>query len=78
MRVALSPHRVSLSIRDDGRGFDPVTLDAAARRGHLGVPGMRERISARGGEFRLVSAPGQGTTVEVELDVPIVASPASG
>ena len=78
VRVALSPHRVSLSIRDDGRGFDPVTLDAAARRGHLGVPGMRERISARGGQFRLVSAPGQGTTVEVELDVPVVASPVSG
>jgi signal transduction histidine kinase len=31
---------------------------------------MRERIRARGGQFKLTSAPGQGTTVEVELDVP--------
>jgi len=70
VRVARSARYVSLSIQDDGRGFDPVTLDEAAARGHLGVPGMRERILARGGQFRLTSSPGRGTTVEVELDVP--------
>jgi len=70
VHVARAGDRMSLSIRDDGRGFDPRTLDAAATRGHLGVPGMRERILARGGQFRLTSTPGQGTTVEVELDVP--------
>jgi len=72
VHVARSADRVSLSIRDDGRGFDPATLDAAAMRGHLGVPGMRERILARGGQFKLVSTPGLGTTVEVDLDVPAV------
>jgi signal transduction histidine kinase len=71
VHVARSGNRVSLSIQDDGRGFDPVTLDEAATRGHLGVPGMRERILARGGQFRLTSTPGQGTTVRVDLDVPI-------
>jgi signal transduction histidine kinase len=70
VHVARSTRRVSLAIRDDGRGFDPGTLDDAATRGHLGVPGMRERIRARGGQFRLTSTPGQGTAVEVELDVP--------
>lgn len=70
VHVARSGDRVSLSVRDDGRGFDPRTLDVAATRGHLGVPGMRERIHARGGQFRLTSTPGQGTTVEVELHVP--------
>jgi two-component system sensor histidine kinase UhpB len=70
VNVARSAARLSLSIRDDGRGFDPITLDAAATRGHLGVLGMRERILARDGQFRLVSTPGQGTTVEVELPVP--------
>jgi len=74
VHVARSANRVSLSIRDDGRGFDPVTIDDAATRGHLGVPGMRERICARGGQFRLISTPGQGTTVEVELDAPPVAA----
>ena len=70
VHVARSADRVSLSIQDDGCGFDPVRLDDAATRGHLGVAGMRERIQARGGQFKLVSRPGHGTTVEVELDVP--------
>jgi signal transduction histidine kinase len=73
VHVARSVDRVSLSIRDDGRGFDPGTLEDAATRGHLGVPGMRERIQARGGRFRLLSAPGQGTKIDVELAVPLVA-----
>jgi signal transduction histidine kinase len=70
VRVARSADRVSLSIQDDGRGFDPVTLDEAAAQGHIGVLGMRERIRARGGQFTLTSAPGQGTAIQVELEVP--------
>jgi signal transduction histidine kinase len=72
VRVARSASRVSLSIQDDGRGFDPVTLDDAAARGHLGVLGMRERIRARGGQFKVTSTPGLGTAIQVELDVPPV------
>jgi signal transduction histidine kinase len=79
LRVSItrSGGRIHLSIRDDGRGFDPETLDAAAAHGHLGVLGMRERIRARGGEFRLTSRPGAGTAVEVELSAPPAAA-ASG
>ena len=47
------------SITDDGHGFDP----AAVRSAH-GLTGMRDRIRAAGGELRIVSAPGRGTTVE--------------
>jgi signal transduction histidine kinase len=74
VHVGRSADRVSLSIHDDGRGFDPVTLEEAAAHGHLGVPGMRERILARGGQFRLTSTPGQGTTIEVDLAVPPAAA----
>jgi signal transduction histidine kinase len=70
VRIVRSTTRVSLSIADDGRGFDLGTLDDAAANGHLGVLGMRERVRARGGRFKLTSRPGAGTTVEVELDVP--------
>ncbi len=72
--VVRSVNRVSLSIQDDGRGFDLVTLDEAAAHGHIGVLGMRERIRARGGQFTLTSTPGQGTAIQVELDVPASAS----
>jgi signal transduction histidine kinase len=62
--------RVRMTIRDDGRGFDPITtLDEAAARGHLGVVGMRERVRARAGKFELNSEPGGGTTVAVELPI---------
>jgi signal transduction histidine kinase len=73
--IARSATAIALSVADDGQGFDPGTLDEAAANGHLGVLGMRERIRARGGRFTLTSAPGQGTTVEVELDAaPVGAS----
>jgi len=59
---------VTLSIKDDGRGFDVSgTLDFAAAQGHLGVVGMRERVRARGGTFQVTSHPGMGTAVTVDL-----------
>jgi signal transduction histidine kinase len=70
VRVTRRDHHVSLRIEDDGHGFDPATLDDAAVGGHLGVLGMRERIRARAGRFRLTSTPGRGTAIEVELDLP--------
>jgi signal transduction histidine kinase len=70
VRVERGPGRIMLTIRDDGRGFDPgTTLDEAAARGHLGVVGMRERVRARAGKFELNSEPGVGTTVAVELPI---------
>jgi signal transduction histidine kinase len=59
---------VTLSVKDDGRGFDVSgTLDVAAAQGHLGVVGMRERVRARGGTFQVISHPGMGTAVTVDL-----------
>ena len=55
---------VRISVRDDGRGFDP----SAATAG-FGLAGMRERVELLGGELALTSAPGQGTTVAVTLPV---------
>ncbi|HLK89866.1 MAG TPA: sensor histidine kinase [Polyangia bacterium] len=74
VRIARSGRRLALSIRDDGRGFDPATLDEVAARGHLGVVGMRERIRARGGRFSLTSSPGGGTAIDVELEAPPLAA----
>ena len=66
--VIRRPHAISLSIRDDGRGFDTAaTLARAAADGHLGVVGMRERVRGRGGTFALHSRPGGGTRVTAEL-----------
>jgi signal transduction histidine kinase len=53
-----------LRICDDGDGFDPAEPRSEAS---FGLIGMRERTESLGGEFKLSSAPGAGTTVEVLL-----------
>jgi signal transduction histidine kinase len=70
VRVVRGPHTISISIFDDGRGFDAAgTLGGAAAAGHLGVVGMRERVRGRGGTFTFDSRPGSGTRVTAELPV---------
>lgn len=58
--LAQTSRRLSLTIRDDGRGFD-VGAPAAG----YGLRGMRERAEMLGGALSVVSAVGQGTTVEL-------------
>ncbi|MHB1510060.1 MAG: GAF domain-containing sensor histidine kinase [Acidimicrobiales bacterium] len=50
-------------IEDDGRGFDPNQRPD----GHLGIRGMEERADLVGGSVRVISVPGQGTTVVLEV-----------
>jgi signal transduction histidine kinase len=66
--IVKRPTAITLAVKDDGRGFDVVgTLETAAAEGHLGVVGMRERVRAYGGTFQVISHPGMGTTVTVDL-----------
>jgi signal transduction histidine kinase len=66
VRLAASDHGLVAAVRDNGAGFDPA---AAPAQRHLGLVSMRERAEAIGGELRLESAPGAGTTVSLELEV---------
>ncbi|GAA3739366.1 GAF domain-containing sensor histidine kinase [Streptomyces tremellae] len=54
-----------LRVRDDGRGFDPSAVRRAGR--HLGLVSMRDRASGVGGTLTVTSAPGQGTTITMEV-----------
>ena len=55
---------VKLVLRDDGIGFD--TADSAPE-GHYGLTMMRERALVAGGTIEMRSAPGQGTTITVQI-----------
>ena len=57
-----------LRIRDNGKGIDRKVLEAGARQGHWGLPGVRERAKRIGARLKLWSEPGAGT--EAELTVP--------
>lgn len=60
---------IALTIRDDGRGF-PVRRDGAGRlAGGFGLSGIAERVRILGGDVEVVSAPGQGTRMEVSVPV---------
>ncbi|BAJ31489.1 MULTISPECIES: GAF domain-containing sensor histidine kinase [Kitasatospora] len=60
-----APRGARLTVRDDGRGFDPESVRRAGR--HLGLVSMRDRAAAVGGRLSLESAPGRGTLVELEV-----------
>jgi len=52
-------------IRDDGSGFDTKAMD---RRG-LGLVGMQERVNDLGGDLRIHSEAGHGTTIRAAIPV---------
>ncbi|MCZ7531193.1 MAG: hypothetical protein M5U31_13180 [Acidimicrobiia bacterium] len=58
--------RTHLEISDDGRGFRA----SDSRAGHFGLTGMEERAAAMKAGISIWSAPGRGTRISVDLDVP--------
>jgi signal transduction histidine kinase len=57
-----------LAVADDGIGFVlPDQPQALTREGHFGLLGMQERVVSLGGTWRIDSAPGHGTRIEVHL-----------
>jgi len=65
--------RAMISVRDDGKGFDPNRLNS----GSHGLLGMRYRIEAEGGRMNLTTAPGKGTLIEATLPEEASAVPAA-
>jgi signal transduction histidine kinase len=59
--------RVTLTVRDQGRGFDPATARNARS---LGIHSMGERAAEMGGSLTVESTPDRGTTVAVTLPTP--------
>ena len=61
VEVHRQPSQIVLTVEDDGHGFD------ARRVRGLGLVGMEERVHHLGGELRVKSRPGAGTTIAVML-----------
>jgi signal transduction histidine kinase len=53
-----------LEVRDNGRGFAPEDVPGHSRHG---LRGMRERSDLIGADFQVVSRPGSGTMLRVNL-----------
>ena len=51
-----------MTVRDDGRGFDPHSSSEGG-----GLSGMAERARLVGGKLRVASAPGHGTSLTLQV-----------
>jgi two-component system, NarL family, sensor histidine kinase LiaS len=65
LSIKFQSTQVWLTITDNGRGFDPTTTTSG-----LGLQSMKERIQAVGGDFKVSSAPSEGT--RIIFDVPSI------
>jgi signal transduction histidine kinase len=53
---------VGIEVLDDGRGFDPATVEGSS----FGLWGVEERVRELGAKLEVRSAPGEGTSVSVK------------
>lgn len=63
--LAYADETLTVSVQDDGRGFEPSAVTAG-----YGLAGLRARAAEVGGTAYVDSVPGAGTTVTVRLPVP--------
>jgi two-component system, NarL family, sensor kinase len=65
IQLAVMPDQIHLTLKDDGRGFDP----AQVTTGRYGLIGMNERAKLLSGSLEISSAPGEGTQLEIFIPI---------
>jgi signal transduction histidine kinase len=60
IRLERQDGEITLSVEDDGRGFEPDVTPSDGRE-HFGLSIMRARAARIGGQIEIESAPGEGT-----------------
>jgi len=70
LRLQFQPDKFLVEVRDDGRGFDlSQTLDGAVAVGHIGLLGMKQRADMLGGDVRIKTSEGAGTSITLSLPI---------
>jgi CheY-like chemotaxis protein/anti-sigma regulatory factor (Ser/Thr protein kinase) len=69
--IRQTEHQITITVADQGKGFD--AAEVLAREGSKGLGGIRERLAAMGGRLSVNSIPGQGSIVT--LVAPLVLEP---
>jgi signal transduction histidine kinase len=68
--LATTTSGFTLTLRDNGKGFEPANLALRPGRGN-GLKNMSQRLEKNGGRCAIKSTPGAGTEVEFTLVVPL-------
>ncbi len=63
VELLLDNHLVSLSVHDDGIGFDPTAI-----QGGTGLKNIKKRLSPFNGKVHIYSTPNEGTEVTIEIE----------
>jgi signal transduction histidine kinase len=73
VRLTIDPSTVTVTIEDNGVGFDVADVERPGKRRGLGLLSIRERVTGLRGTVRIESAVRHGSRIDVEL--PAVAPP---
>jgi two-component system NarL family sensor kinase len=65
VHLARTADAITLSVVDNGIGFDPAILNRCVADGHIGLASLAVRIDATGGSMKLTSTIGAGTRASV-------------
>ena len=70
LRLKFQEDKLLVDISDNGQGFNlSRTLDSAILVGHLGLLGMRKIVEMLGGDIKIKTSEGKGTTITLDLPV---------
>jgi len=64
--LTLNENQLQFEVEDNGKGFD---LSAQHTKNSFGLLGIKERAGAVGGNFHIISEPGSGTKLIIEIPV---------
>jgi len=68
VRIEFNSNHIKITVQDNGKGFDmPARMGDFTRNGKLGLVGIQERVQLIGGNFKIDSQKGKGTTLIVEV-----------
>ena len=64
MQIVQQPDRISITVEDDGIGFDPLTHPEGT-----GLHNVANRISSAGGTLNILSVQGKGTEITIDMNM---------
>ncbi|MDO8715627.1 MAG: histidine kinase [Dehalococcoidales bacterium] len=70
VRLQFHKEKLLVDISDNGKGFDlSQTLDSAVEVGHVGLVGMKQRAEMLGGDIKIKTGEGGGTSIVLTLPI---------
>ena len=68
--IEFCQNKIKVSVSDNGKGFEPLDkMESLPRTGKLGLTGIEERMRLLGGNLKVQSEPGKGTTLIAEVPI---------